>query len=75
MSQDPCRVPHGIECPKCSRHTVISLNQNLWKCLNCDFSKDFSKKKEDKDKTKEDNTGVFITVGGVLITVLCLLSL
>ncbi|MBP0016582.1 MAG: hypothetical protein J7647_03375 [Cyanobacteria bacterium SBLK] len=75
MSQGPCSISHGIECPKCRRHTVISIDRDLWKCLNCDFSKDFSKNKEDKDQNEEDNTGVFITIGGVIITVLCLLSL
>ncbi|MGK7928302.1 MAG: hypothetical protein AB4290_24180 [Spirulina sp.] len=75
MSQGSQGIPHGVECPQCSRHTVISLNQNLWKCLNCDFSKDFSKKEEEEDKKEEDNTGVFVTIGGVVITVICLLSL
>ncbi|MEM9539253.1 MAG: hypothetical protein AAGA60_07030 [Cyanobacteria bacterium P01_E01_bin.42] len=70
MSQGTHGAPNGIECPKCSRPTIISINQNLWKCLNCDFSKDFSEEEEE-----ENNTGVFIAFGGVVIAVLCLLGL
>lgn len=61
----------AIKCPQCSRHTVVSLNVNLWKCLNCDFSKDFSEDDEDEP----DNTFISACLGGIAITLLCLLSL
>lgn len=33
------RVP---ECPRCGKHTIVQLRADRWRCLNCNFSKNFA---------------------------------
>ena len=68
-------ITYGIECPQCGRHTVVSLSPNLWKCLNCDFSKDFSKNKEDEDRDNKNKKMLDLVRDIILILVTFSISL
>ena len=67
------RLPSGIECPKCSRHTVVSISPNLWKCLNCDFSKDFSRDENNKNSPRKNI--IFRVVNLAAMTLVIMLSI
>jgi hypothetical protein len=32
-----------IECPKCSKKTVVERGNSLYQCLSCDFKRDLAK--------------------------------
>jgi len=32
----------NAECPKCGKKTVVQRQDNLYQCLNCDFTRDFA---------------------------------
>jgi ribosomal protein L37AE/L43A len=38
----PTSAQSTIECPKCGKHTVVELNQNIYHCINCNFERDLS---------------------------------
>ncbi len=31
-----------VECPKCGKRTIIQRGPDLYQCLSCDFTRDFS---------------------------------
>jgi hypothetical protein len=31
-----------LECPECSKKTVVKRSEELYQCLSCDFKRDFS---------------------------------
>ncbi|MEA5518717.1 hypothetical protein [Limnoraphis robusta] len=45
-----------VECPKCGKGTIVQQHLDVFRCLNCDFKRDFSRS-QDRDK----NTGYFKT--------------
>ncbi|NJK37154.1 MAG: hypothetical protein HC835_08125 [Oscillatoriales cyanobacterium RM2_1_1] len=33
----------ALECPKCTRHSLVQRDENVYACINCDFKKDFAR--------------------------------
>ncbi|MGB3614415.1 MAG: hypothetical protein WBA10_11545 [Elainellaceae cyanobacterium] len=40
----------ALECPKCGKLTIVSQPDNSYRCLSCDFHRDFSKDKKKGSK-------------------------
>lgn len=39
-----------IECPKCSKKTVVERGHSLYQCLSCDFKRDLAKAETKPDE-------------------------
>ncbi|MGB3491763.1 MAG: hypothetical protein WBA57_03470 [Elainellaceae cyanobacterium] len=67
-------LQNSIECPDCGRHTVVEVNNHLYRCLNCDFyralSIDPSQGNRPKKEEEKGNNGI---VPMILIGLLMLL--
>ncbi|MDB9496832.1 hypothetical protein PN441_15695 [Spirulina major CS-329] len=51
-------------CPKCEKYTMIRESEKVWKCLNCDFKKDFS---PPKPKDPPPLFALFLLAAGVVV--------
>ncbi|WP_413165781.1 hypothetical protein ACL6C3_04710 [Capilliphycus salinus ALCB114379] len=49
-------ISEPMECPKCSKHTLIQRHSDLYQCVSCDFERDFSETVVE-DYQPEDNDG------------------
>ena len=38
----------GLECPQCSKHSLVQRTNDLYICLNCNFKKDFAAPEPEK---------------------------
>ena len=38
----------GLECPQCSKHSLVQRTNDLYICLNCNFKKDFATPEPEK---------------------------
>ncbi|MEB3280825.1 MAG: hypothetical protein VKK42_18070 [Lyngbya sp.] len=54
-------ISEPMECPKCSKHTLIERQIDLYQCVSCDFERDFSQIRNEDDH-EEDNGGSGIWV-------------
>lgn len=61
-------ISEAVECPKCSKQTLIQRNSDLYQCLSCDFERDFSQSQE--EDCSEENAG-----NGILMFFLVVFSL
>lgn len=64
-----CMADH-VECPECSKKTVVQRQDSLYQCLSCDFKRDFS---ESPQSEPESDKGLFWTI--VVTALLVLLSI
>jgi ribosomal protein L37AE/L43A len=66
MSADLKTGPHyTLECPKCGKYTVVQQDDNVYSCINCDFTRDLN------DEESDANVGSFLfSVFTVLLLVL-----
>ncbi|MDB9528454.1 hypothetical protein PN498_20855 [Oscillatoria sp. CS-180] len=42
MSSPILNLSPSIECPKCGKHTVVSDQVGVYRCLSCDFERNLS---------------------------------
>ncbi|WP_155834717.1 hypothetical protein [Leptolyngbya sp. PCC 6406] len=58
-----------MECPNCGKHAVVSVQDGLYQCLHCDFSRDLQPQGA---RTAQDQTATggaaFIGGLGFLLT-------
>ena len=62
-----------MECPKCSKHTLIQRKSDLYQCVNCDFERDFSQSIDEDYKEEEGAGGGILAFFLVVFTVFALL--
>ena len=43
----------SVECPKCSKHSIVSTADGTYECLNCDFRKSL-KSQSDQPKSSDN---------------------
>jgi len=61
-----------LECPECGKHTVVSYQAGVYKCLNCNFERDLNGASE--HPADEGGLGSIVFAGvGFLITCALLL--
>jgi len=59
----------AVECPKCGKLSIISQPDNSYRCLSCDFQRDFSKDKKRKGG-KSDGILPLVLSGAALLLLL-----
>lgn len=59
----------AAECPECGKLTIVSESGNTYRCLNCDFRRDFSQGRKKKGKF-DDLIPLIISTVGVLLVLL-----
>jgi ribosomal protein L37AE/L43A len=42
MSSPLLNLASTIECPQCSKQSIVSYQSGLYHCLNCDFERDLT---------------------------------
>lgn len=62
-----------MECPKCSKHTLIQRKSDLYQCVNCDFERDFSLSIDEDHQEDDDARGGIWIFFLVVFTVFALL--
>ena len=65
MSNSTLSPSISIECPKCGKHTIVEQPTGTFRCIACDFKRDFSRdddrsskgrgRKKDRDKSRDRN--------------------
>lgn len=55
----------NIECPKCGKKAIVQCNENLYRCLCCDYLKDFSK----PDTPKSDDGFFWRLITAIVLVV------
>lgn len=61
-----------LECPKCGKHSIVSHQAGVYRCLNCDFERDLSF--DDGEADAEGGLGKLISAcAGFIITFAILL--
>ncbi|MGF1535196.1 MAG: hypothetical protein ACFB4J_01750 [Elainellaceae cyanobacterium] len=60
--------PTATQCPKCGKLSIVAQPDNSYRCLSCDFHRDFS-----KDKKKEKKSGGLLAILVAVVTLLLLL--
>lgn len=54
-----------IECPVCSKKSVVQRKENLYHCLACNFHRDFSE--SPKSESKSDNAVLWVGLIAALV--------
>lgn len=61
----------SLECPKCGKHAVVSVEDGLYQCLHCDFRRNLHPQTPDPDGSS--GGAVMFGAFGFVITLLLLL--
>jgi|GEM_PF-2389563 len=56
------------ECPNCGKKSIVQSKEGLYRCLNCDFKRDFSQ----PPKRKSDNSFFWASLIGAIFALLLL---
>lgn len=59
----------ATECPKCGRHSIVSLSSGVYHCLHCDFHKELQPEAADKPEDGGKGGGVLFGILGFLIVI------
>jgi DNA-directed RNA polymerase subunit RPC12/RpoP len=59
-------TPTTVQCPKCGHHTIVEYKPTVYRCLKCDFEKDFS------TKPKQEEPGGLALLSGIVSFLLTL---
>lgn len=60
-----------VECPECGKHTVVSYQSGIYKCLSCDFERDLNY--DDDYDSQGGLGGIIFACAGFLVTFAILL--
>lgn len=60
----------AVECPKCGKLTIVSQPDNSYRCLSCDFHRDFSKDKKRKGSKSGGVLPLALSAAGLLLLLL-----
>lgn len=58
--------PTATQCPKCGKLSIVAQSDSSYRCLSCDFHRDFSKDKK-KDKKSGGLLAFLVTAATLLI--------
>jgi ribosomal protein L37AE/L43A len=62
----------SLECPRCSKHAVVSVREGVYQCLHCNFSRKLPT--QDTAEAAGSNSGALFFGGfGFLLTLALLL--
>lgn len=62
-----------IECPKCSKHTLVQRTSDLYQCLSCDFERDFSQFRDEEEREEENSENGILFFLLIVFTLFALL--
>lgn len=66
MSSPILNLASTIECPHCSKQSIVSHQNGMYHCLNCDFERDLTV--AESSETKQNGLGEFIfAIAGFLV--------
>lgn len=57
----------SAQCPKCGKLSIVAQSDSAYRCLSCDFRRDFSK---DKKRSKQSNPLLALLLAGVALLII-----
>lgn len=71
QAPSPSPAASAIECPKCSKHSIVNYREGAYHCLNCGFERILSS--ADEDGLSEEASNPFTVAFGVFVFAMTLL--